>query len=192
MKKLIALLLALCMMLGMVACGGGSEGSTAEASSAAAAVVDTTEQETDVVVNAGETEDTAEAGQPVQRDHAYGEVIIGTTEAGKTATELEIPWEIGGVKVTELGSNAFDGCSKLTTIHIQGNLERILNNAFDGAPALASIQVHTEGFNILVPGKDLFENVPNRCKVQVTKEYYGSFIADYFWGNYRDRIQRID
>ena len=118
--------------------------------------------------------------------------IIGTTEAGKAAAELEVPWEIGGVKVTEIGSYAFDGCSKLTTIHIQGNIERILNNAFDGAPALASIRVHTEGYNILVPGKDLFENVPSRCKVQVTKEHYGSFIADYFWGNYRERIQRID
>ena len=117
--------------------------------------------------------------------------IIGTTEAGKTATELEIPWEIGGVKVTELGGNAFAGCQKLSTIHIQGNIERILNNAFDGAPSLTSIRVYTEGFNILVPGKDLFENVPTRCKVQVTKELYGSFIADYFWGNYRERIERI-
>lgn len=115
--------------------------------------------------------------------------IIGTTEAAKSMTELEIPWEIGGVKVTELGSNAFSGCQKLTTIHIQGNLSRILNNAFDGAPALSSIRIYTEGGNILVPGKDLFENVPSRAKIQVTKEYYGSFIADYFWGNYRDRIE---
>lgn len=118
--------------------------------------------------------------------------IIGTTAEGKEATELEIPWEINGIKVTELGGNAFAGCSKLTTIHIQGNLERILNNAFDGARQLSSIRVYTEGFDILVPGKDLFENVPSSCKVQVTKDLYGSFIADYFWGNYRERIEMID
>ncbi len=117
--------------------------------------------------------------------------IIGTTEEGKKATELEIPWEINGTKVIELGGYAFSGCSKLQTIHIQGNIQRILNNAFDGAPQLTSIRIYTEGQNVLVPGKDLFENVPSRCKVQVSKEYYGSFIADYFWGNYRDRIEML-
>lgn len=117
--------------------------------------------------------------------------IIGTTEAAKTMTELEVPWEIGGIKVTELGGYAFDGCSQLTTVHIQGNIERILSNAFDGAPQLTSIRIHTEGYNVLVPGKDLFANVPSHTKVQVTQELYGSFIADYFWGNYRDRVEMI-
>lgn len=160
------------------------------------AETETAETEETAVEEAAEAE-PEEKGSSKDADKFLTEVcdtglrIIGTTEAGKTATELEIPWEIGGVKVTELGGNAFAGCQKLSTIHIQGNIERILNNAFDGAPSLTSIRVYTEGFNILVPGKDLFENVPTRCKVQVTKELYGSFIADYFWGNYRERIERI-
>lgn len=151
----------------------------AETESAAAAVPETKGSSRDAAMFVTETVDS-------------GLRITGTTEAGKAAAELEVPWEIGGVKVTEIGPNAFYGCQNLTTIVIQGNIQRILNNAFDGAPLLTSIQIQTEGYNILVPGKDLFENVPSRCKVQVTKEYYGSFIADYFWGNYLDRIQRID
>lgn len=115
--------------------------------------------------------------------------IVGTTEAGKARKELEVPWEIGGVTVTEIGDGAFDGCGKLTTISIQSNITRILLGAFDGAPALSGIYIDAEGQNILVPGKDLFDNVPSRCKVYVSRTHYGSFIADYFWGNYNDRIE---
>ena len=64
--------------------------------------------------------------------------------------------------------------------------------AFDGAPALTGIYIDAEGQNVLIPGKDLFDNVPTRCKVYVSRQHYGSFIADYFWGNYNDRIKISD
>ena len=114
---------------------------------------------------------------------------IGLTEEGKQQKELEVPWEINGMTVTEIGGYTFDGAEKLTTIKIQSNITRILNNGFDGAPLLTSIQIDNEGQNVLVPGKDLFANVPTRAKVQVSKAHYGSFIADYFWGNYLERIE---
>lgn len=118
--------------------------------------------------------------------------IIGVTDAGKDRKELEVPWEVNGVTVTELADGAFDGCTKLTTIRIQSNITRITLGAFDGAPALSGIYIDSEGQNVLIPGKDLFDNVPSRCKVYVSREHYGSFIADYFWGNYNDRIEIAD
>lgn len=155
-----------------------------------------------------ETEETTEAVEatpvPVENgssaDAAYflteicdtGLRITGVTEEGKARKELEVPWEIGGTTVTELGEGSFDGCAKLTTITIQSNITRIVMGAFDGAPALTGIYIDAEGQNVLIPGKDLFDNVPTRCKVYVSRQHYGSFIADYFWGNYNDRIKISD
>lgn len=117
---------------------------------------------------------------------------IGVTDEGKALKELEVPWEIDGMTVTELGGNTFEGCNKLTTIYIQSNITRVLNNGFDGCPALTSIRIDNEGQNILVPGKDLFEKVAPRARVQVARNKYGTFIADYFWGNYNDRIEILE
>lgn len=86
MKKVLALLMAACLMVGMCACSGGSgsveEGKDAAASAASPAVemIDTTANENLAVQQAGETVDTTVAGEPVDRQYAYGELVIGTTE----------------------------------------------------------------------------------------------------------------
>lgn len=77
-KKILALLLALVMVFSLAACGGSGSTESPEPSNV---VEDTTQDQTDVVVGSGETVDDKEAGTPVDRDHEYGALILGTTEA---------------------------------------------------------------------------------------------------------------
>ena len=119
-----------------------------------------------------------------------GILITGVTGRGTTATELEIPWLIDGTKVIALNDNIFADAENLKTVYIQSNITRIMQDAFDGCNTLAEIHIDNEdGANILIPGIDLFKDVPKRCKVYVDKEYYGSFVANYFWANYLDRLE---
>jgi len=118
-----------------------------------------------------------------------GLMVNGVTDEGKTLTELEIPWLIDGQKVIAIDQDTFDGCDALQTLYIQPNVSRIMQGAFDGAPRLTAIHIENDaGANILIPGTGLFDNVPSRLKVYVPKSAYGVFLADYFWGNYNDRL----
>ena len=123
---------------------------------------------------------------------AYDEglLITGVQGDGLTATTLEIPWLIDGQKVIAIDANAFADAENLNTLYIQSNITRIMQDAFDGCTTLQSIHIDNEdGANILIPGIDLFKDVPKRCKVYIAQENYGSFVANYFWANYLDRLE---
>lgn len=123
---------------------------------------------------------------------AYDEglLITGVQGAGLTADTLEIPWLIDGQKVIAIDANAFADAKNLKNLYIQSNITRIMQDAFDGCATLTEIHIDNEnGANILIPGINLFEDVPKRCKVYIDQENYGSFIADYFWANYLDRLE---
>ncbi len=118
-----------------------------------------------------------------------GLLITGVQGAGLTAQELEIPWLIDGQKVIAIDANAFANAQNLQRLYIQSNITRIMQDAFDSCATLAEIHIDNDaGANILIPGIDLFKDVPKRCKVYIAQANYGSFIADYFWANYLDRL----
>ena len=120
-----------------------------------------------------------------------GLMITGVNDEGKAKDTLEVPWLIDGQKVVALGETAFQGCDNLRVIYIQSNISRIMQGAFDGAPRLSEIHIDNDsGANVLIPGVGLFDNVPNRARVYIPSDYYGTFIADYFWGNYLDRLEK--
>ena len=50
----------------------------------------------------------------------------------RTQTDIVIPEEIDGYKVTEIYDNAFSGCTSLTSIVIPDSVTHIFYNAFDG------------------------------------------------------------
>ena len=71
-----------------------------------------------------------------------GEIITGLTGYGKNKyTELIIPAEIDGVKITFIGSSAFSGCSGLTGITIPDSVTSIGGSAFSGCSGLTSITI---------------------------------------------------
>ena len=122
---------------------------------------------------------------------AYDEglLITGVRGDGLTAQVLEIPWLIDGTKVIAIDANAFADAKKLQKLYIQSNITRLMQDAFDSCATLSEIHIDNEdGANILIPGIDLFKDVPRRCKVYIPQEYYGSYVANYFWANYLDRL----
>lgn len=119
-----------------------------------------------------------------------GLILTGVTDAALGRDTLEIPWTIDGAQVLALDTGFLSRCRNLRSICIQDNVERIMQGAFDGCPSLTEIHIHSEGGAILVPGTGLFDNVSARLRIYVPENRYGSFVADYFWGNYIDRILR--
>lgn len=163
-----------------------------------------TASDVDGEANAGQTQEEVIAEEPQEeivgssRDadcflyevYDEGLLITAVTGRGITATELEIPWLIDGEKVIAINSYAFDDAENLRNIYIQSNVTRIMQDAFDGCVTLSEIHIDNEdGANILIPGIDLFKDVPGRCKVYVAQANYGSFVANYFWANYLDRLE---
>ncbi len=132
---------------------------------------------------------SADAGYFLYEAFNEGLMVTGITDEGKALESLEIPWLIDEQKVIAIGQSAFDGCETLRSIYIQSNISRIMQGAFDGCPLLREIHIDNDtGSNILIPGTGLFDNVNKSCKVYVPQESYGTYIADYFWGNYLDRL----
>ncbi len=117
-----------------------------------------------------------------------GLIVTGVTDEGKARDTLEVPWEIDGVKVLAIDTGCFDGCEQLQSIYIQANVRRIMQSAFDGCRRLTEIHIDNDGGSVLIPGTGLFDNVSSRLQIYVPSSKYGSFIADYFWGNYIERI----
>ena len=71
-----------------------------------------------------------------------GEMITGLTDYGKNKyTELIIPAEIDGVKITFIGSSAFSGCSGLTSVTIGNSVTSIGDYAFYCCSGLTSITI---------------------------------------------------
>lgn len=56
-------------------------------------------------------------------------------------TEVEVPSEIDGHTVTEIGVSAFDSCSRITKITIPSTIERLGIYAFNGCKSLVDINI---------------------------------------------------
>ena len=76
--------------------------------------------------------------------NSTGETITGLSDAGKTQTELVIPYEIDGVKITKLeniGTSILAGNSVITKVILPNSIVTIGNNAFQYCTSLSSINI---------------------------------------------------
>ena len=67
--------------------------------------------------------------------------ITGLTDYGKTLSVLNIPTEIDGYKIIDIGSGAFNNCLGFTSVTIPDSVTSIGNSAFYGCSGLTSVTI---------------------------------------------------
>ena len=94
-----------------------------------------------------------------------GDTITGLTDYGKNKyTEIVIPAEIDGVKITSIGDYVFSRCSGLTSITIPDSVTSIGGYAFQGCGGLKSITI---GNSVTSIGYDAFYNCSSLASITI-------------------------
>ena len=90
------------------------------------------------------------------------------------ATEVNIPAEIDGCLVTEIGNKAFEKCRNLTNVYIPSSVTSIGNYAFSGCSSLNNINI-PEGMTSIERG--VFEGCSSLTNIDIPKSItkIGSF-----------------
>ena len=81
-----------------------------------------------------------------------------------TRSNLIIPGEIKGYRVTSIGGSAFEGCSSLTSINIPDGVTSIRSSAFEGCSSLTSINIPNSVTSI---GDDAFRDCTNLTSINI-------------------------
>lgn len=66
---------------------------------------------------------------------------VTITDCDQTATKLEIPGEIEGLRVVSIGNGTFRDCKRLTTVKISNSVTSIGDYAFSGCSYLKNIDI---------------------------------------------------
>ena len=93
----------------------------------------------------------------------YNERVTITGYNG-TRSNLIIPGEIKGYRVTSIGGSAFEGCSSLTSINIPDGVTSIGNCAFEDCTSLTSINI-PDGVTSI--GYDVFKDCTNLTSINI-------------------------
>ena len=77
--------------------------------------------------------------------------------------------KIGGrsFRVTEIGSKAFAGCRKLTSVSVGKNVSKIGSGAFSGSKKLTKITISSTKLKSV--GKNAFKSISSKAKIKVPK-----------------------
>ena len=100
-------------------------------------------------------------------EYIYRELKDGTLEITRykgNDTELVVPAEIDGKRVTSIGYGAFNGCSSLTSIELPAGVTSIGTMAFDDCSSLTSIELPAGVTSI---GDDAFSGCSSLMEIMV-------------------------
>ncbi len=89
-------------------------------------------------------EGNVKAASKIGEEYSYAELEDGTLEIMSyfgNDTELVVPTEIDGKRVTRIGHRAFNGCSSLRSIELPESVTSVGGHAFYGCSSLKSIKL---------------------------------------------------
>ncbi len=122
-------------------------------------------------------------------EYGNGYAINGVTEEGKKQSSLTVPASYEGKAVLAVEKGAFTGCGELVDIVIGEHITQLMDGAFADCPKLSKIYLKHQSAEGLGVGEGLFEGAPGNAKlVLTTQESFDSFVPDYFWSKYSDRM----
>ena len=109
---------------------------------------------------------------PVEGGNIYISKDGVVVKADKNVTEVKIPQQIGEMYVTKIGSNAFENCSRLSSVEMPAYTTEIGGNAFAGCTNLESAVI---GRYVTGIGTDAFSG----CSSLVLSYYKDSYAAKF-------------
>ena len=117
--------------------------------------------------------------------------ITGVSEEGRKLSSLRTPTAYNGKRSIVISANAFAGCDSLTELYITDNISYISDNAFVGAGKLMKIHILAEDPNSTTVngmGNALTAGLPSGARFYVPRASLGSYVGNYFWSTFADRI----
>ncbi|MCL2159110.1 MAG: leucine-rich repeat domain-containing protein [Oscillospiraceae bacterium] len=116
--------------------------------------------------------------------YASGLLVTGVQDAAKGLFELTVPRSFEGKAVLAIGEGAFSGCGSLKKITIEDNIAQFFDRAFSGCGSLEAIVLNMTNANSVSVGEDLLGGANRACRIYLSREAFGNFATDYFWGRY--------
>lgn len=114
--------------------------------------------------------------------------VVGLTGAGKSATELVIPYQVDGIYVKAFLPLVFLDNKNIKKITVQENINTLSNGSFLGCDNLKSIVLkHSEPADISV-GYELLDGT-QCCEIFVPESALSKFENNYFWSRYARQLR---
>lgn len=127
--------------------------------------------------------------------YGTGLAIYGVTEKAKECSEIEIPVYHDGKKVLAILPGAFDECNALVSITIareEGDSLTLYDGVFSNARTLQKVLLYSKPDTIKIGTEGLLIDAPTNLRFFVEKQYFASYVTNYYWSIYAENIQAMN
>lgn len=127
----------------------------------------------------------------VFEERAGSTYITGVSDEGKKLSSLRTPTAYNGKRGIIIGAGAFADCGELTELFVTDNVSYISDGAFVGAGKLMKIHILAENpdsTTVNGMGSELTAGLPAGARFYVPSASLGSYVGNYFWSTFADRI----
>ena len=136
----------------------------------------------DISVSAETTSDELSYGdylkyQKIDEDDDGTYDYIRITDCDESATEIEIPGEIDGLKVTVIGASAFSGCPNLASVNIPDGVTLIGSCAFDYCTSLVNISIPN---SVTFIGNMAFEGCTSLTSINIPNHITSIYLSTFY------------